>query len=92
MIGKKDIDGLLNNSAKYHRCDTSRVLQGGHIRTRLDILKPNLCQRVERQQSHQKNGHDSNRSRVFSEGERVYARGLGLDPFHIWSDSMTIDW
>lgn len=83
----------------------AELLQGRRSRTRLDILKPNLCQRVERQQSHQKSGHDSIRSRVFSEGERVYARGLGLDlsgyqqllrksldPFHIWSDLMTIDW
>ena len=58
----------------------AELLQGRKIRTKLDMLKPNLNDYVEQKQPQQKNCHDSNRTSDYSIGERVYARGFGTGP------------
>ena len=56
----------------------SELLQGGRIRTRLDLLKPNVTERVEQSQLKQKLSHDSIARRMyFSKGETVYAQKFG---------------
>ncbi len=56
----------------------SELLLGHRIRTRLDLLKPNVSERVEHQQLQHKRAHDSSaRGRTFSKGETVYAKGFG---------------
>ena len=53
------------------------LLLGRRIRTRLDFLRPNAADKVERQQARQKLNHD-NRSKLrrFSEGDNVWVRNL----------------
>ncbi|MCG8621136.1 MAG: DDE-type integrase/transposase/recombinase [Proteobacteria bacterium] len=56
----------------------SELLQGRRIRTRLDLLKPNVTERVEQSQLKQKLSHDSTARRMqFSKGETVYAQNFG---------------
>lgn len=56
----------------------SELLQGRRIRTRLDLLKPNVNKRVEYCQYKQKLAHDNSaRKRSFEKGETVYARNFG---------------
>ncbi len=50
----------------------AELLKGRRLRTRLDILTPSLTRQIKQWQSQQKHAHDSNRSRVFREGECVY--------------------
>ena len=56
----------------------SELLQGCHIRTRLDLLKPNVNERVEYRQFQQKLPYDSSaRKRIFEKGDTVFARNFG---------------
>jgi len=49
------------------------------MRSPLDLLKPDLRQRVETEQSWQKNAHDQHsRLRSFQQGDTVYAKNLVL--------------
>ena len=51
---------------------SSELLQGRRIRTRLDLLKPNVTERIEQRQLQQKLSHDSSPRRMyFSKGETV---------------------
>lgn len=56
----------------------SELLQGRRIRTRLDLLKPSVTERVEKHQLQQTMSHDrSSRRMYFSKGETVYAQNFG---------------
>ena len=56
----------------------SELLQGRRIRTRLDLLKPNVNERVEYRQFQQKLAHDSSaQKRSFEKGDAVFARNFG---------------
>ena len=56
----------------------SELLQGRRIRTHLDLLKPNVTERIEQRQLQQKLSHDSSsRWMYFSIGETVYAQNFG---------------
>ena len=56
----------------------SELLQGRRIRTRLDLLKPNVNKRVEYHQFQQKLAHDSSaRKRNFERGDMVFAHSFG---------------
>ena len=56
----------------------SELLQGRRIRTRLDLLKPSVTERVEKRQLQQTLSHDSlSRQMYFSKGETVYAQNFG---------------
>ena len=53
----------------------SSLLQGPHLRTRLDLLKPDIGRRVRCQQSQQKAQHDlHSRGRHFNLGQLVFVR------------------
>ncbi len=53
----------------------AELLMGRTLRSRLDLLRPDVARRVEDNQSHQKRRHDGHASiRSFSEGEEVYVR------------------
>ena len=55
----------------------AELMLGRQPRSRLDLLKPNMTQIVERRQLNQKLTHDkSSVSRDFQEGEEVYARNF----------------
>ena len=55
----------------------AEMLLGRRPRTRLDLLKPNTAERVERRQQEQKIRHDKRaRSRSFSVGDRVFVRNF----------------
>ena len=56
----------------------SELLFGRRIRTRLDLLKPNIASHVENSQMVQKRTHDiHSKSRTFGIGEKVYVRNFG---------------
>ena len=56
----------------------AELLLGRCPRTRLDLLKPNLADKVENKQLQQKVNHDrAARSRSFKEDDTVYARNFG---------------
>ena len=56
----------------------AELLQGRRIRTRLDLLKPNIAERVENQQMKHKVSHDrSSRLTYFVKGETVYVQNFG---------------
>ena len=56
----------------------AEMLMGRKLRSRLDLLKPNLEQRVTEKQRRQQFDHDKrSRIRQFSEGEKVFARNFG---------------
>ena len=58
----------------------SELLQGRRIRTRLDLLKPRVTERVEQHQMQQKLSHDSTARRMcFSKGETMYAQNFGTE-------------
>ena len=53
----------------------SELMFGGNLRTRLDLLLPNLSARVEQSQSRQKQGHDVHaRDRTFTVENKVFVR------------------
>jgi len=53
----------------------AQLLMGRDLKSRWDLLKPNLAVRVEEKQQQQKKTHDSHaRARQFQEGDEVYAR------------------
>ena len=55
----------------------SELLQGRRIRTRLDLLKPSVTERVEQRQLQQKLSHDNTAHRMcFSKGETVYVQNF----------------
>ena len=57
----------------------SELLQGRRIRTRLDLLKPSVTERVEQRQLQQKLSHDNTACKMcFSKGETVYAQNFGI--------------
>lgn len=52
----------------------SELLMGRMLRSRFDLLKPNIATRVEQKQQEQICGHDSHAiARQFQEGDNVYA-------------------
>ena len=56
----------------------SELLLGKRLRTRLDLLKPDLTVRVEDKQWQQKSTHNvSAKARKFSMGDKVYVRNFG---------------
>ena len=56
----------------------SQLLQGRRIRTRLDLLKPSVGERVEGRQWQQKLNHDSLvRMKTFTKENPVYVRNFG---------------
>ena len=55
------------------------LLLGRRPRTRLDLLKPNTAERVERKQQQQKARHDQKaRSRAFRIGDSIFVRNFGV--------------
>jgi len=55
----------------------AELLMGRRLRSPLDLLKPNLAQRVEKKQFQQKRNYDRcARQRTFKEGEKVYAKNF----------------
>ena len=53
----------------------AELLLGRKLRSRLDLLKPNIGQKVAAKQQQQKNFHDTHcRERTFSVGERVFIK------------------
>ena len=53
----------------------AELLMGRRLRSRLDLLKPNVAQRVEEKQRRQQADHDRHcRVRSFSEGEKVFVK------------------
>ena len=53
------------------------LLLGRRIRTRLDFLRPNTADKVEKQQAQQKKSHDKqSKLRKFSEGSTVWVRNM----------------
>ena len=56
----------------------TELLLGRKVRSRLDLLLPDLKQRVERKQDSQKQSYDKHtRPRVFEVGSRVFALSFG---------------
>ena len=56
----------------------AQLLLNRQPRTKFDLLRPNLTERVEQHQSQHKSNHDgSSRERRFSKGETVYAQNFG---------------
>ncbi len=56
----------------------SELLLGRRPRSRLDLLKPNIADRVEKKQSQQKEQHDSRaRLRVFTVGQNIFLKNYG---------------
>ena len=56
----------------------AELLLGRRPRTRLDLLKPNRAERVEKKQEEQKAKHDANaKPRKFSVGDSVFMRNFG---------------
>ena len=63
----------------------AELLLGRRIRTRLDLLVPNVRERVEHRQLQQKVLHDkSNERKMFKKGEKVYARSFGTGTGQKW--------
>ena len=63
----------------------SQLLLGRRIRTRLDLLIPNIAERVENRQMQQKLLHDkSNPRKTFTKGEKVFARNFGTTTGQKW--------
>ena len=61
----------------------AELLLGRRPRSRLDLVRPNLAERVESKQGQQKANHDASaRSRVFNVGDAVYA--LNFRPGEKW--------
>jgi hypothetical protein len=62
-----------------------QLLLGRRIRTRLDLLIPNIGERVENRQLHQKLLHDrTNPRKTFTKGEKVFARNFGTSTGQKW--------
>ncbi len=56
----------------------SELLFGKRLRTRLDLVKPNLARRVESKQLQQMKAHDVRaKARIFASGSLVYVRNFG---------------
>ena len=56
----------------------AELLMGRRPKSRLDLLKPNVSDRVEKKQYQHKQDHDrSAKSRVFSTGQQVYVKNNG---------------
>ena len=56
----------------------AELLLGKRLRTRLDLLKPDIHKRVEEKQAKQKEAHDTSaRVREFSLGDKVFVRNFG---------------
>ena len=57
----------------------AELLLGRPLRTRLDLLRPNTAERVERKQQTQKSTHDvRSRHREFREGQPVFVKNFGV--------------
>ena len=80
----------------------AELMFGRNLRTRLDLLLPNLSARVEQSQSRQKQGHDVHaRDRTFTAGSKVFVRdfrgptnwvpGTILNKFGTYSYSVLLD-
>ena len=55
----------------------AELLMGRRLRTHLDLLRPNVAKRVQRNQEKQKEGHDrSVPDRNFAEGDRVWVKNF----------------
>ena len=92
---KKMKDGSMNDKLSrllftYHITPHSttgvspaQLLMGRNLKSRFDLLKPNLTVRVEEKQQQQKHTHDTHAvTRQFDKGEEVYVRDLR--PGHTW--------
>ena len=56
----------------------SELMFGRQLRTRMDLLKPDIGRRVRFRQDQQKQGHDTHaRPREFAVGTKVYAKNFG---------------
>ena len=70
---KKMNDGSLNDSTTG--ISPSELLMSRKLKSRFDLLKPNIATRVIQKQREQKDSHDSHAiGRQFQEGDSVYAR------------------
>ena len=80
----------------------AELMFGRNLRTRLDLLLPNLSARVEQSQSRQKQGHDVHaRDRTFTVGSKVFVSdfrgptkwvpGTILNKFGTYSYSVLLD-
>jgi len=59
----------------------AELLFGRRLRSRLDLLKPDLYKRVEREQERQKEAHDRHsQDRSLLVGDAVYVRNFGRGP------------
>ena len=59
----------------------AELLFGRRLRSRLDLLKPDLYKRVEREQERQKEAHDRySQDRSLLVGDAVYVRNFGRGP------------
>ena len=77
-------------TAEHHAQTTTGVapaelLMGRTLRSRLDLLRPDITRQVEDKQSYQKERHDIHASmRSFSEREEVYVRNFGQQTQRKW--------
>ena len=56
----------------------AELLQNHHLRSRLDLIKPDLYRKIERRQTEQKTYHDEHsRLRHFNIGDLMYACNFG---------------
>ena len=63
----------------------AEMLMGRRLRSRLDLLFPDVSQRVETQQQRQKHSHDSTKpKRTFSIGDLVYAENFSVPSTVKW--------
>ena len=59
----------------------AQLLFGRNLKSRLDLLKPDISGRVEHKQQMQKSAHDRHaKTRYFAEGDEVYARNFRQYP------------
>ena len=63
----------------------AEMLMGRRLRSRLDLLFPDVSQQVETQQQRQKHSHDSTKpKRTFSIGDLVYAENFSVPSTVKW--------
>ena len=80
---------IQNHSQEFYRRVTAELLLGQCPRTRLDLLKLNLADKVENKQLQEKVDHDhAARSRSFKDDETVYVRNFG--PGQKWLPGMIV--
>ena len=71
---------------------SAELLMGRKLRSRLDLVKPNLAKRVKEKQLSQKQTHDKHcKERFFSEGEEVFARDYRRNAVSKWLPGRVVD-